>query len=486
MCTQIARLADDQRVSVTQVERLAAVNSLKARDVRIPGTLVDGVVVAKPENHHMSYYTVYNAGHAGVIRSPPSLKTMPMDERKLVARRGVLELMPNDVVNLGIGMAEGVALVAEEEKILSLVTLTTEPGVHGGVGAAGHDFGPASNYDALLEMHQQFDFYNGGGLDITFLGMAQITSTGDVNVTRVGPRLKGPGGFIDISQCTKRVNLVGSFTAGDLEVDLKDGKLVIVKEGGIKKFVNKIPEVTFSGAEAVRRKQIVNYITERCVFSLTPEGLELVEIAPGIDLQTQILDLMEFKPIMKRPPRLMDARIFRKRPMELLGNFYSVNMDTRLHYNEAVGKLFIDLHAIHVNTPEAQRAIRDGIEAFFKKHPQLVKKLDAYVNMDRFDVRDELVRSYADQEEMLEAKYFKTVRRVSSTSFMRNKLADSLKLATKSTLTFDEVEELLQSRGHTLAPETIRTLCQRFDYNKDGVVDSAEMSDLLDFILAKG
>jgi hypothetical protein len=161
---------------LAQVERVATENSLRPRDVRIPGTLVDGVVIASPENHWMSYVTEYNPGFTAEIKTPVSLGSMGMDERKIIARRGLLEVVPDQVVNLGIGMAEGVALVAEEEKILSFFTLTTEPGVHGGVGASGHDFGPAKNYDAMLDMNQQFDFYNGGGLDVCFLGMAQVTA----------------------------------------------------------------------------------------------------------------------------------------------------------------------------------------------------------------------------------------------------------------------------------------------------------------------
>jgi propionate CoA-transferase len=378
-----------------QVERVATENSLRPRDVKIPGTLVDGVVIASPENHWMSYITEYNPGFTSEIKTPVSLGAMAMDERKVIARRGLLEVVPDQVVNLGIGMAEGVALVAEEEKILSFFTLTTEPGVHGGVGASGHDFGPAKNYDAMLDMNQQFDFYNGGGLDVCFLGMAQVAPTGDVNVTRVGPALKGPGGFIDISQSTKRVNLMGTFTTGGLEVAVQDGKLVITKEGTIRKFVKTIPEIAFSGSNAVSRSQLVHYITERCVFALTPEGLELIEIAPGIDLQTQVLDLMDFAPIMRRPPRLMDARIFGPGRMRLLESLYSLDMAERLTYNADTRTLYIDLHGVSVTSPEAVTDIFAAIDAFFAKAPALAKKVDVFVNYDGFDCREELVDSFA-------------------------------------------------------------------------------------------
>jgi propionate CoA-transferase len=237
----------------------------------------------------MSYVTQYDPALAAEPGAPPAPPDpMPLDERKVVARRALLEARPGDAVNLGIGLPEGVAGVAAEEGVLRRLTLTTQAGVHGGVGAAGGDFGPARGYAALLALDQQFDFYSGGGLDACFLGMAGVTAAGDVNVTRVGPALKGVGGFVDISQSTPRVNLLGAFTAGGLRVAVAGGRVVVAREGAARKFVRAVPEAAFSGANAAARGQRVRYITERCVFALTPAGLELEEIAPGIDLQTQV------------------------------------------------------------------------------------------------------------------------------------------------------------------------------------------------------
>lgn len=472
-------------IVLVQVERVATENSLKPREVKIPGTLVDGVVVASPENHWMSYITPYNPGFTSEIKTPVSLSTMEMDERKIIARRGLLEVVPNQVVNLGIGMAEGVALVAEEEKILNYFTLTTEPGVHGGVGASGHDFGPAKNYDAILDMNQQFDFYNGGGLDVCFLGMAQVTATGDVNVTRVGPALKGPGGFIDISQSTKRVNLVGTFTTGGLEIAVEGGKLVIKKEGSIRKFVKSIPEITFSGSNAVSRNQLVHYITERCVFTLTPEGLELIEIAPGIDLQTQILDLMEFKPVIKGTPRLMDARIFGPTRMKLLESLYSLDMSTRLNYNAETRTLYIDLHGVSVTTPDIVTDIITSIADFFEKNPKLAKKVDVFVNYDGFDCREELVKDFTEKAHGLEAKYYGTVRRISSAGFARHKLADSMKMSLQKSYNINEVYDLLKSMGLAVSRQTVATLCARYDTDGEkGVISSEELASIVEAIKA--
>jgi propionate CoA-transferase len=287
-------------IVIAQVERIADRHTLNPRQVKIPGVLVDCVVVAeKPEYHMQTFIEAYSPAFAGEIRVPMSaVPPMAMDERKIIARRAAMELSAGDVVNLGIGMPEGVAAVAAEENIIQHITLTAEPGVVGGIPAGGLNFGAAINTQAIVDQPSQFDFYDGGGLDITFLGLAQADREGNLNVSKFGPKLAGAGGFINISQSAKKVVFVGTFLAGTTQ-----------------KFVQEVEHRTFSGPVAAKVGKTVLYITERCVFRLTTEGLELIEIAPGIDLQRDILDQMGFVPNMPTPPRLMDARIFNPAPM---------------------------------------------------------------------------------------------------------------------------------------------------------------------------
>ena len=303
---------------IVQVERIADRGTLKGQEVRIPGVLVDCVVLAKPENHWQTFGCVYNPAFSGQVRVPEhSIDVLPMDERKIIARRAAMELSPEDVVNLGIGMPEGVASVAGEEGIFHAFSLTTEPGTIGGVPAGGLNFGAATNLDALVDQPAQFDFYDGGGIDVAVLGLAQADRHGNLNVSKFGTKLAGCGGFINISQNAKKVVFVGTFTAGGLEVAVDNGRLTITKEGRITKFVEQVEHVTFSGRTAIQGKQPVLFVTERCVFQLTSEGLELTEIAPGIDLQGDVLARMAFKPIVRGAPRLMDERIFRAARMGL-------------------------------------------------------------------------------------------------------------------------------------------------------------------------
>lgn len=299
-------------IVIAQVEHIVKAGTLHPKDVKVPGILVDYIVVAKPENHFQTMGTYFNHAFAGDIKIPvDSLKPLELDERKVVTRRAAVELVPGAVINLGIGMPEGVAAVAAEEKVDHLVSLTTEGGVIGGVPAGGLDFGHSVNAEAVIEQPYQFDFYDGGGIDVTFLGLAQTDPFGNVNVSKFAGKPIGCGGFINITNGAKKVVFCGTFTAGGLKVSVADGKLTILQEGKSKKFIQEVEQITFSGKYAAQIEQPVLYITERAVFRLTKDGLELTEVAPGIDIEKDILQQMEFAPVIKNI-KLMDTRIFQE------------------------------------------------------------------------------------------------------------------------------------------------------------------------------
>ncbi len=412
-------------IVIVQVERVAERGTLNPRQVKIPGILVDCVVVAeKPEYHMQTFIEQYSPAFSGEIKVPMSaIPAMEMSERKIIARRAAMELKANAVVNLGIGMPEGVANVAAEEHIIDLLTLTAEPGVVGGVPAGGLNFGAATNTQAIIDQPSQFDFYQGGGLDIAFLGLAQADKQGNLNVSKFGPRLAGSGGFIDISQNAKKVVFVGTFTAGNLEVAIEAGKLHIREDGKSVKFVDEVEHRTFSGPEAARRGKEVVYVTERCVFRLTGQGLQLTEIAPGVDLQKDILDKMAFRPIIDGEPAIMDARIFADGPMGIRPELLDVPLPERLSYDAEQNLFFLDFSGLNVRSADDIRRIEAAVDAALDP---VGHKVNAIVNYDRFNISPELVDAYIDMVKGVVERHYHDVTRYTASTFLRMKLGEAL------------------------------------------------------------
>ena len=409
---------------IVQVERIADRGTLHARHVKIPGIMVDCVVVSRPQNHWQTFAEEYNPSFSSEHKVPmQSIEPMEMSARKIIARRAAFELKANSVVNLGIGMPEGVANIANEEKILDFITLTAEPGVIGGIPAGGLNFGAATNTEAVIDQPNQFDFYDGGGLDVAFLGLAQADKAGNLNVSKFGPKLAGAGGFINISQNAKKVIFLGTFTAAGLKVSIENDALQITQEGKVKKFIDQVEHVTFSGRYALEKRQPVLYITERCVFALTAEGMSLVEIAPGVDLEKDILVRMDFEPVVKGQPQLMDARIFRAVPMGLKADLLTLTLDERLTYDPAENLFFVNFEGYAIQTSQDVQAVKEAVERIVSP---LGKKVYTIVNYDNFTIMPDIVEEYTDMVKHLVDHYYSGVTRYTTSAFLRMKLGDAL------------------------------------------------------------
>jgi len=323
-------------IVIVQVARVAQRGSLAPKNIKIPGMLVD-LVVVDPQQMQ-SYTTQYNPSFAGELRVPlDEIPPLPFDPRKIIARRAAMELFPQAICNLGAGVSTGIANVAAEEGFLDQIVLTNEQGLIGGAPASGVDAGAAMNYDAIVDQPYQFDFYDGGGLDLAFLSFAQVDADGSVNVSRFGNKIIGIGGFQNIAQNARKVIFSGTFTAGGLELAWPDGQTQILQEGHFPKFVSGLQQVSYSGRYAAELGQEVVFVTERAVFRREKNGLVLTEIAPGIDLQRDVLAHMEFEPLVSPDLQEMDARIFFPEKMDYIQDLQKkprLNLPARLQEDE--------------------------------------------------------------------------------------------------------------------------------------------------------
>lgn len=418
-------------VVIVQVDQVVEGGSLCSRDVVIPGALVDAVVVAPPELHPQTYATQYNPYFTGHYTAPTgSVEPMELDARKVIARRAAMELPIGGVVNLGIGMPEGVASVAAEEGLLDHLTLTAEPGVIGGQPAGGLNFGAATNTEAIIAQNSQFDFYDGGGLDLACLGLAEVDGAGNVNVSRFGPKLAGSGGFINISQNARTLVFAGTFTVGGLDLRIGGGRLEVLHEGRARKFRHEVEQVTFAGARAARMGRSVLYVTERCVLRLGPDGLRVVEVAPGIDLERDVLAQMDFVPLVDEPT-LMDPRIFQAPVMGLREEMLQLPMDQRITWDPDKQVLFVNLAKLTIRTQADVDAVRERILAVTGP---LGRTVDAVVNDDQTRIDEPVEGAWVDLIEELEERVYEDVTRYSTSAFLRRKLGFSLQRGRRATI----------------------------------------------------
>ena len=425
-------------IVIAQVERIAERGSLPPREVKVPGILVDCIVVAEPHEHRQTVTTQYNAAYAGEFRAPrASLVSSVLDERKIIARRAAFELPPNGIINLGIGMPAGVAAVANEEHISHLLTLTVESGVIGGIPSSGGDFGTGVNMDAVIDENQQFDFYDGGGLDMACLGMAECDEAGNVNVSRFGGRLTGAGGFINISQSARLVVFAGTFNGNGLKVAVENGELRILEEGSQRKFVKQVEQITFNGQYAYDRGKPVYYVTERCVFRRVRRGLALIEVAPGIDVARDILPHMDFEPIIGEYG-IMDHRIFGAGPMNLEGELLNLSLPERATYDAARNILFLNFEGMYVRVAADVKAIWDICE---ERCRAAGRRVGAVINYDRFRINQDMYDAYAEMDRYFLAHYFTNITRYATSAFLRAKLGEAFSQRNIAPHVFERREE---------------------------------------------
>ena len=305
-------------IVIAQVKRLAKEGSLKPHDVRIPGVLVDYIVVDPDQKQ--TTQTLYDPAISGeIFRSLDSFRVPEFNIQKVIARRVAQELQQGSAVNLGFGISANVPRILMEEGLHGAVTWVIEQGAVGGVPLLDFAFGCASNADAFMPSPYQFTYFQGAGFDASLLSFLEIGRDGSVNVSKLSFRphvTAGAGGFVDITARAKKIVFSGMFNAG-AKLGVEDGRLTIEREGKLKKLVNEVEHVTFSGPRGVAQGQDITYVTERCVMKLTPDGIMLTEIAPGVDLQTHILDQSEFPLLVSDRLKVMDVALFHDAPIGL-------------------------------------------------------------------------------------------------------------------------------------------------------------------------
>jgi len=400
---------------ICQVERIAAEGTLDSRHVRIPGVLVDAVVVAERQHHMQTWGIPYNPALSGEVRIPTTmLPPLPLDDKKVIARRAAMELLPSSVVNLGIGIPDNVGRVASEERIYELMTLTVDPGVMGGVPASGVEFGAAINCQAVIDHCSQFDFIDGGGLDAA-----------------------------NISQNSKKVVFMGNFSAGGAELAVRDGGLHIAREGRVTKFVERVGQVTFSGPHAAARKRDVLYVTERCVFRLTSKGVELIEVAPGIDVERDVLRHLPFRPIVDRPVS-MAAAIFLPEPMGLRDRLLAVNIEDRLSYDPATNTVFMNYSGMRIRRAEDIQTIIAAVDRLLGP---LGRRVNAIVNYEGFTVDDDATAAYMDAVKYVEQTYYLKVSRFTNSGYLRLKFAKELERRQLTSRVFETRHEADRAQG---------------------------------------
>ena len=410
-------------LSLCQVGWVAAEGSLDARRVRVPGILVDCVVASPPEHHMQTYGTAYSPAFSGEIRVPlKALDPLPLDHAKVIARRAAMELAAGSVINVGIGMPDNVARIAAEERIADLITLTVDPGVIGGVPMGGADFGAAVNWQATIDHCAEFDLIDGGGLDTAFLGFGECDGLGNVNASRFGDRVPGCGGFINISQSSRKIVFTGTFTSGGLATTIADGKLTIASEGRFAKFVERVGHLTFSGPRAAGRGQQVLFVTERCVLRLDAQGLALAEVAPGVDPDRDILARLPFAVDTTRVAG-MDAALFAAQPMGLRSRMLDINVEDRLSYDAEANTVFMNYAGMRVRTADEVARIVTAVDRLLAP---LGRRVNSVVNYEGFSVDDDAAAAYMDAVKYVEERYYLKVSRYTSNAFLRLKLGREL------------------------------------------------------------